>query len=422
MTALVAEVAAAFDAMWSEIASIGRSPSGGYRRYAWNDADLQLREWFVGAASGRGLDVRPDRNGNLWAWWLPDGEYGEHREPVDAFVTGSHLDSVPEGGPFDGPLGVVSALSAVDVLRSEHISPSKPVAVVVFADEEGARFGTACTGSRLTTGVLDPDRARALRDGSGASLAEAMRRAGVDPSELGRDDEALRRIGVFVELHIEQGRALADLDAPVGIATGIWPHGRWRFSFTGNADHAGTTRLADRHDPMLTFAATVLAARAQAESQSALATFGRAAVSPNATNGIASSVDGWLDARARQQKVLDELVHAVEAEATNRAEGDGVAIEVAVESLTPLVEFDVGVRARLASILGAVPELSTGAGHDAGVLAAEVPTGMLFVRNPTGVSHSPYEFAERADCRAGVVALASAMQAWTTQNTTGEPG
>jgi N-carbamoyl-L-amino-acid hydrolase len=419
MTAATADVAAAFDAMWSEIASIGRSPSGGYRRYAWNDADLQLREWFVAAASGRGLDVRPDRNGNLWAWWLPDGEHGE---PADAFVTGSHLDSVPDGGAFDGPLGVVSALCAVDVLRSRHISPSKPVAVVVFADEEGARFGAACTGSRLTTGVLDPDRARALRDGSGRSLADAMRGAGVDPSQLGRDDEALRRIGVFVELHIEQGRALADLDAPVAIATDIWPHGRWRFSFAGKADHAGTTRLANRHDPMLTFAATVLAARAQAESRSALATFGRAAVTPNATNGIASSVDGWLDARARRQNVLDELVHALVVEATGRAEADGVAIEVAAESLTPLVEFDTNVRARLASALGAVPQLSTGAGHDAGVLAAEVPTGMLFVRNPTGVSHSPHEFAERLDCLAGVEALALAMQAWATHESVEERG
>jgi N-carbamoyl-L-amino-acid hydrolase len=406
------QVAASFDAMWSQIESIGRAPSGGYRRYAWNDADLQMREWFADAAGQRGLDVRTDRNGNLWAWWLPGGDHGEHREPAGAFVTGSHLDSVPDGGAFDGPLGVVSALCAVDALRTAGVTPSKPVAVVVFADEEGARFGNACTGSRLTTGVLDPDRARGLRDADGTSLAEAMRAAGFDPGNLGRDDEALRRIGVFVELHIEQGRALVDVDAPVGLATGIWPHGRWRFSFIGRADHAGTTRLADRRDPVLPFAATVLAARQHAEAQSALATFGRTTITPNATNGIASRVDAWLDARAEHQQVLDELVGAVVADAAAQAHDAGVTIETTVESFTPAVQFDMAVRARLASVLAAAPLLPTGAGHDAGVLAAEVATGMVFVRNPSGVSHSPHEFAGRADCLAGVDALVAVMQAW----------
>ena len=160
-------------------------------------------------------------------------------EPRDAFVSGSHLDSVPDGGAFDGPLGVVSALCAIDLLRSRGVQPLRPVAVVVFADEEGARFGVACAGSRLATGALEPDAARALTDVDGVSLDEAMRRAGVGTANLGRDDEALRRVGVFVELHIEQGRALVDLDAPVAIGTSIWPHGRWRFSFEGRRTTPG---------------------------------------------------------------------------------------------------------------------------------------------------------------------------------------
>jgi len=399
----------AFDSMWAALAPIGREPSsGGYRRFAWTAADAQAREWFTSEAQARGLDVQRDRNGNLWAWWLPPGGR-DH----DAFVTGSHLDSVPDGGAFDGPLGVVSALCAIDLLRARGIKGRKPVAVVVFADEEGARFGVACAGSRLLTGVLSPARALALTDADGVSLDDAMRKAGIDTAALGRDDELLRRIGVFVELHVEQGRSLVDSESAIGVATGIWPHGRWRFSFTGRADHAGTTQLDDRRDPMLCFGEAVPAARVQAEQFGGLATFGRVIAEPNATNGIASKVTAWLDARAPDQRTLDRIVIGVAERAGRRASMEQVESAVGNESVTPAVEFSPKVRLMLQDSLGGgVPELATGAGHDAGVLAAEVPTGMLFVRNPTGISHAPDEFAERADCLAGVDALADVMADW----------
>jgi N-carbamoyl-L-amino-acid hydrolase len=392
----------------AELEPIGRVSSGGYRRFAWTPADLQAREWFRSAATDRGLDVQSDRNGNLWAWWLPAGT----TEPRDAFVTGSHLDSVPDGGAFDGPLGVVSALCAVDALRDRGIEPARPVAVVVFADEEGARFGVACGGSRLTTGALDPDRARGLRDRDGGTLAEAMRTAGHDPSQLGPDHESLARIGVFVELHVEQGRALVDLGAPVAIGTGIWPHGRWRYTFTGEANHAGTTRLVDRRDPMLAFAETVLRARSAASENGGVATFGRLDVEPNGTNAIPSRVSAWLDARAPEQASLQAIVDEIAAAAAREARDGGTACDVEAESVSPVVHFSAGVAKHLYGALGAIPELATGAGHDSGILSEKVPTGMLFVRNPTGISHAPAEFAEPDDCAAGVEALAAAMQAW----------
>src|SRR5439155_5798008 len=152
---------------------------------------------------------------------------------------------------YDGPLGVVSAFAAVDELRARGVAPAKPVAVVAFADEEGARFGVACLGSRLLTGTIEPAGALALADADGVTLAEAMHAAGADPAAAGPDEDLLGRVGAFVELHVEQGRGLVELGAPVGVATGIWPHGRWRYRFTGEANHAGTTRLADRRDPML---------------------------------------------------------------------------------------------------------------------------------------------------------------------------
>ena len=217
-------------------------------------------------------------------------------------VTGSHLDSVPDGGAYDGPLGVVSAFAAIDALRERGFGPAVPIGVVHFGDEEGARFGIACAGSRVITGALAADRARALTDADGISWAEAYARTGRDPQRIGPDPDTLSRVGAFVELHVEQGRGLVDCGAPVGVGTGIWPHGRWRLDFAGEANHAGTTALDDRQDAMLGFARTVLAARDAAERHGCLTTVGKAVVRPNGVNAIPSAVTGWLDARGADEE------------------------------------------------------------------------------------------------------------------------
>ena len=396
-----------FAKWWAELLPVGRDElTGGYRRYSWTGSDAACRAWFARTATQLGLRTDCDRNGNLWAWWgRPGGP--------QAVVTGSHLDSVPDGGAYDGPLGVVAAFAAIAQLRSDGFRPARPIGVAAFAEEEGARFGVACLGSRLLTGAVTPDAASALRDQDGVTLAEAMALAGRDASRIGPDEELLGGIGAYVELHIEQGKALADLGAAVGVGDGIWPHGRWRIDFAGRPDHAGTTRLADRRDPMLPFAATVLAAREAAERCGALATFGKVAAEPGAANAISSSVHAWLDARAPDEATLDQLVSDVWAAAQTAAGQHGVAVQQRLESVTPLVSFDPGLRDRLVGVLGAAgigaPVLPTGAGHDAGVLAARIPAAMLFVRNPSGVSHSPAEHAEMADCEAGVSALAAVL-------------
>ncbi|NLU80097.1 allantoate amidohydrolase [Micromonospora sp. HNM0581] len=387
-----------FRALWDEITPIGRDEdSGGYLRYALTEPELRLREWFRQQADARGLPVTEDGNGNLFAWW-------GHRDAGNAVLTGSHFDSVPHGGAYDGPLGIVSAFLAIDELRAADVTPDRPVVVAAFVEEEGARFGVPCLGSRLLTGALDVGRAAALRDPHGVSFAEAL---GDRPT--GAVPELLGRLGSFVELHVEQGRVLVDRDAPVAVASAIWPHGRWRFDFTGEGNHAGTTRMADRRDPMLTYAFTVLAANKEARLRDAHATVGRVAVEPNATNAIPSRVTGWLDARAAEPETLTGLVEAVHGKVTERARRDGTVVTMTEESVTPLVAFDGGLAGRLAGLL-AVPVLPTGAGHDAGVLAAHVPTAMLFVRNPTGVSHSPAESATDIDCAAGVTALATVLE------------
>ncbi|GAA4352317.1 allantoate amidohydrolase [Angustibacter luteus] len=383
-----------FSRWWAELDPIGRSPSGGYRRFAWTRQDATLREWFRGAAGGLGLDVVTDRTGNVWAWW------GDPDADGPGVVIGSHLDSVPEGGAFDGPLGVVSSLAAVEALQQSGFTPRHPIAVACFGDEEGARFGIACAGSRLLTGALDADRARALRDGDGTTMAEAMAAAGHDPQHVGRDDETLRRVGMFVELHVEQGRGLVDVDSAVGVGSAIWPHGRWRFDLAGRADHAGTTRLADRTDPMLDLAALIQAARAAAERYDAVATVGKVSVNPNGVNAIPSSVSAWLDARGPDESDVRSLVADL-SDAYGRPDE---------ESWTPRTPFHPTLSANVVHALEElgepVPVLETGAGHDAGVLSQTgIPTSMLYVRNPTGVSHSPLEHAEVDDCLAGVDAL-----------------
>lgn len=400
----------AFDSLWSSIIDVGKhTTTGGYRRFAWSDADLTLREWFRGCATERGMDVEEDRNGNLWAWWLPEGWVGD---PANAFVTGSHLDSVPDGGAFDGPLGVVSAFAAVDILRDRGVVPTVPIAIAAFSDEEGARFGVACVGSQLTTGALTADRALGLSDRDGITLAEAMTRAGRKPEHAGIDETLVDRVGVYVELHVEQGRALDLVDKPIAVASSIWPHGRWQFTFTGEANHAGATRLVDRRDPMLAYASSVHSARSCAESLGAVATFGKLEVLPNGANAIPSEIKAWLDARAADEATLTKLVAEIEAEARRHSSVDEIGLDVFAESITPIVEFPSEPRERLRralSHLGDIPVLPTQAGHDAGILAAKVPTAMLFVRNPTGVSHSPHEFAEADDCNIGAQALADVM-------------
>jgi beta-ureidopropionase / N-carbamoyl-L-amino-acid hydrolase len=398
-----------------EIEGIGRDPvRGGYSRHVFEPAEMELRAWFARRARALGLAVEPDRNGNIWAYWGVRGP--------GTIAVGSHLDSVPGGGALDGPLGVASALSAVAWLKANGITPPRPVAVVAFAEEEGSRFGIACLGSKLMTGAIDPGTARRLADAGGTTFADAAASGGVDPAGvnpagIGRDDERLAELAAFVELHVEQGRALADLGAAVAVASGILAHGRWRLRFTGEGNHAGATPMAGRRDPLAAAAAAILAARAIATSHddplngtNARATVGRISVVPSGTNVIASRVDAWLDLRGDADASTRSLLAEVLAAAEGAAAECGCGLEVTEESYVDAVIFDPALRDRLGEALGGPPVLATGAGHDAGVLAAELPTAMLFVRNPTGVSHSPFETASDGDCRTGVAALTGVLR------------
>ncbi|MBA3234261.1 MAG: allantoate amidohydrolase [Propionibacteriales bacterium] len=396
--------------MWRDLEPVGRDRrTGGYVRWPFASAERECAAWYAEEAVRRGLELQYDGQGNAVAWWRPHGE--AETAPAQrgaAILVGSHLDSVDLGGAFDGPLGVVSSFAAIDRLRDRGFIPSRSVGVAMFVEEEGSRFGIACLGSRLATGRIEPAEAAQLRDRDGVFLPDAMTAAGLEP-HLG-PSPLLDTVGCFVELHVEQGRDLVDRDRPVAVASASWAHGRWRFDFSGEPNHAGATRMDDRHDPMLTYAMTALAANKQARLVDARATFGRLAVEPNNTNAIPARVQAWLDARGADARLVDELVETITRQATERAGRDGTAVVVTAESVAPTVDFDQPLAHRLAAVLDDAPTIPTGAGHDAGILQlAGIPSAMLFVRNPTGVSHSPAEYAELADCLAGVDALVTVL-------------
>lgn len=415
------------NSLMAAIADTGRDTRrGGYTRPVYSTPELELREWFTTEAARRGLAVERDGNGIIWAWWdLPGSVSVDARR--GALVTGSHLDSVPGGGAFDGPLGVASALAAHDVLAAREaagdLQRNRAMAIAVFPEEEGSAFGVACLGSRLLTGAIERDRALNLRDASGTTFADASRAQGLDPAAMGRDETALARIGDFVELHVEQGLGLNGEDhtdaagrgPAVAVASSIIGHGRWRFSVSGQGNHAGTTLMTDRADPMVAAAQMVLAVRKTAAGQNdARATVGRLEPVPGGTNVIASRIDFWMDVRHPDDAITASLVERIHGQAQKIAAFEGCSVTMTEESYSGTVHFDATLTRTLQNSVQrtspGAPALSTGAGHDAGVLAAEVPTGMLFVRNPSGISHSPEEHVEDDDATAGTAALADTLE------------
>lgn len=399
-----------------QIEDTGKDPRGaGYLRPGFSDTEHELRDWFLAEAGKRGLDTEIDANGITWAWATSPGE--------NAVVTGSHLDSVPGGGQFDGPLGVASALAAYDVLEENGAlqRATRPFALAVFPEEEGSRFGLACLGSRLLTGAVDPNAALNLRDPDGRSFADVARDHGLDPARIGPDPERLGRIGSFLELHVEQGVGLVDTDQAVAIGSSIVGHGRWHLRFTGQGNHAGTTPMDHRADPVVAASRTIgEIPRIASAYDKAVATVGRTHIHPGGTNVIASAMDVWLDIRHADEAIVAAVLEDMTRAAREISADAHVEVTLDRESFSPTTHFHSGFNARLGAALPDAPLLPTGAGHDAGILAAHVPSAMLYVRNPTGVSHAPEEACEDADARAGVDALVTVMENELTRHDSAE--
>ena len=374
--------------------SIGIRAEGVWRM-AWSDEDAASRAWFAEQAQRGGLIVQRDPAGNLWA--CPESE-------PPWWGLGSHLDSVRGGGRFDGPLGVACAFeiaAAVD----------RPLAVVSFADEEGARFNTPTFGSKALTGRLDVARVLARTDDAGVSMADAMRDAGVDPAGVLDAPDWISRLSGFVEVHIDQSTDVERAGVPAGIVSALAARLRLEVELHGHADHSGTTPPAQRRDALAAAARLIVAAEDSAESLTV--TTSRLLVEPNAPTTIPSHVRLWIDARGLAAAEIDGWLRGLEATAAELESRSGVAISVGIASGSDGTPFSEPLRAGLASagreLLGEdVPEVVCFAGHDAGVLAPSLPAAMVLVRNHTGVSHSPEEAVDLEDAAiaAQIVALA----------------
>jgi beta-ureidopropionase / N-carbamoyl-L-amino-acid hydrolase len=382
------DVIAAADlaARLERLVPIGRGPRG-TTRLAWTGEDAATEAWFREQAAGAGLRVERDPAGNLWA--TPDA-------PPPWWAIGSHLDSVREGGSYDGALGVAVGFE-VAARAAGQPAPAAPIAVISFADEEGARFNTPTFGSRALTGVLDLavlDRV----DRDGVCLADAMRAAGVDPARIGDAPDWLSRLRGFIELHIDQTTELHRAGIPAGVVRGLASRMRLRAEIEGRADHAGTTPPADRRDA-LAAAARLIVAALDRSGEGLVATASRIEVEPNALTTVPARASVWLDARAPQGERVDAWREEVEGLDV------GLPVELSLESRSPGCEFDPGLRTRLVALseaLGAAaPQMDCYAGHDAGLIAARLPAAMVLVRNETGVSHSPHEHVELEDAAFG---------------------
>jgi len=394
------------DRLWSrlsELAEIGKSEGGGVTRLSFTEEERAAKDLVASYMQEAGLAVREDAAGNLIG--RREGRVGD--API--VLTGSHVDSVRNGGDFDGPLGVLGAVEALRTMDERGVETERSVEVVAFTDEEGARFSFGMVGSRATGGTLTPEHL-ANQDENGVSIAEAMRASGLDP---GRIDEAARAPGsvyAYVELHIEQGRILESKNLSVGVVTGIAGPAWLRFTLAGEAAHAGTTPMDLRRDALAAAAAVIgRIEREAARTGTSVGTVGQLELSPGGINIIPGQVTFSLDLRDIDEDVRNAVEARIMHEAALLCEKRGVELETKTLQRLPPAPCSSLVRdaAREAcEALGFEPfGLASGAGHDGMHLTELCPIGMIFVRSKDGLSHNPAEYSSKEDCAAGAEVL-----------------
>jgi N-carbamoyl-L-amino-acid hydrolase len=384
------------EALLSDLVPIGLDETGATTRLAWSDEDEQAAGWFARRAGAIGRRLERDPAGNLWA--CPD-------EPGPWWAVGSHLDSVRAGGRFDGALGVAAGFAVAERSRV-------PLAVISFADEEGARFNTPTFGSRALLGRLDVDDAVARVDEHGVLLGDAMADAGVDPAGLAAAPEWLERLAGFLELHVDQTRDVAAARRPAGVVSRLAARLRLQVELAGRADHAGTTPREERHDALAAAARVIVRGDAEAAQRLGMVfTAARLEVEPNAPTTVPALVRLWLDARAPEAETVSSWRESTTAEIESVAAEAGVTSVVRSAAWSPGTGFAAEVIEALGHALRpGAPRLVCYAGHDAGVVAERRPAGMVLVRNETGVSHSPDEEVSLEDAAVAANGLLAAAE------------
>lgn len=394
-------------AAWlEELGAIGGRPSGGVTRVAWSPELAAANRWLVEHAQALGLEAEVDPAGNVvcrWAGTAPD-------EP--AVVVGSHLDTVPDGGRYDGAFGVLSGLEALTRLRERGFTPRRPVWLVAFNDEEGTRFDASMFGSHAFAGD-DVTHFLDRVDAGGVRLDDAMRAAGADPAAL-PDAARIAQVGHYLELHIEQGPRLEREGRPMAVVSEIVGMRGYVVTLRGKANHAGTTPMDARQDALAGAARIALELRDAVRARSGMTVnVGRLEVEPGGANVIPGLARFTVDIRAPKPALVQQADELVRDTVARVSDDEGLRSEIAETFLHPATELDAGLRALLArhtQAAGAeVVELTSGAGHDAMVLAAHVPAAMLFVPSRAGVSHAPDEYTSPEEYEPALTVLTEAV-------------
>lgn len=381
-------------------AQIGSDLRGGISRFAWTPELAEANAWLSERLADLGLEAELDPAGNVIGRW--DAVAGK------AVLVGSHLDTVPCGGRYDGALGVLAALDVVRRLRADGVEPRRPIWVVSFNDEEGARFQTGMLGSRAFSGDCD------LEDWRRRGVAEAMADAGFDFARLA-DSRKVDEVGAYLELHIEQGPVLERAGVDLGIVTAITGMLGFRARFLGEANHAGTTPMGLRRDALAGAARAVLALRDEARARGDMtANVGAISAEPGGFNVVPGAAEITIDVRSATPEGFARLEPLVRGELERIASEEELGLEVNETHRKQPVALDPELQDRLEDAAGeegaTTLRLPSGAGHDAMVLAHHVPAAMLFVPSRGGLSHTPDEFSSPEHCEQGARVLARVVR------------
>lgn len=401
MTVRLSSVAASLD----ELGRIGGGANGSVTRVAWSSDLFAAYTWVGDRMRELGLEVEIDAAGNLLGRWQAGGG--------SAVLAGSHLDTVPSGGRFDGVLGVVAAVHAVRLLKEEGFQPARPLWIVAFMDEEGTRFNAALFGSRAFAGE-DVSALGDRADGAGTTLRDAMAEAGYALDRVG-DANRVAEVGAYLELHVEQGPVLEAEGAEIGVVTSIVGLRGYRVRLRGEANHAGTTPMPLRRDALAGAARIALELRELARArQNVTANVGKLSLEPGGANVVPGLADFTIDVRAATPEGVAELERLVEHTTTRIAAEENLELELEQTfELDPLVldAHLVETVYRAAVAEGAKTlRMPSGAGHDAMVIGRHVPAAMLFVPSRGGISHSPDEYTDPAHAELGMQVLAAALR------------
>ncbi|MCC5889429.1 MAG: M20 family metallo-hydrolase [Alkalibacterium sp.] len=381
-----------------ELSKIGLTDDNGSRRPGFSIEEKEAKNKVIAWMKEAGLSVRTDGAGNVFG--RLDGK--NPNKPV--IMSGSHVDTVPNGGHFDGALGVLSSLEVAQAWKDTGYIPEKPFEVAVFTDEEGARFNGGLTGSEAMMGDSDMDALLQKRDFDNRLFEEVIKDVGLNVEGFSQAKRSHSEIESFVEVHIEQGKRLERENLPCGIVTGIAGPYWLKLTFKGKAGHAGNTPMTDRQDALVTAGQFIhfISHLPQKISESAVATVGNIEVKPNGTNVIPGEVIVYVDIRdifkEDRQKLVDNIKQAAEELARPRE------IEVVYETVHDVLPVPVkeALQEKMAEAVresGIKPYyLSSGAGHDAMIIGHHLPSALLFVKSKDGVSHNPEEWSDLNDC------------------------